>query len=100
MPVILNRRQKVCLWAGISVFLLTGIYPPWYHTSNTWTQYHHSFLWRPPMARYYRGGEWHEHYRPEMRFQLDTRRLYVQWMMIATVTCGLILTFHRQKRTD
>ncbi len=100
MPVILNRWQKVCLWAGIIVFLLMGLFPPWYHTRETWTTYRYSFLFAAPSGGYGLDGQWRERFDRNRCFQLDARRLYAQWAMVAVVTGGLILTFHRQKRTD
>ena len=86
----MNRRQKISLWVGITVFVLMGLFPPWYRTTRvragvrTTTTYYdnYSLLWHPP-----RGGK------------LDTHRLYVQWIIVAVVTGGLMLTFHGSKAT-
>jgi hypothetical protein len=28
----MNRKQKICLWVGISVIVLMGLFPPWVQT--------------------------------------------------------------------
>lgn len=90
----MNRKQQICLWAGIIVFVLMGVFPSWYHTRETATQYRYSFLLAPPSGSYTPDGQWRA--RPTLGFQLDTRRLYVPWIMVAVVTGGFMLTFHQR----
>jgi hypothetical protein len=84
---IMNRKQKKCLWVGIAVFILMGLFPPWYsyssirgYNSLIYHSYGYGFLLIPPEGR-----------------SIDTHRLYVQWSMVGVVTGGLILTFGDRK---
>jgi hypothetical protein len=71
-----NRKQRTCLWAGIIVFVLMGLFPPGYYASG----YHeYTFLFLPLIQ--------------VTGCRIDIHRLFVQWIMVAVVTGGLILTF-------
>jgi hypothetical protein len=108
----MNRKQKISLWAGIIVFVAMGLFPPWYHTQDTWSDYRYSFLWHPPMSRYYERailqrlyfdpetGRPNQSFRPDLCYQLDLHRLYVQWAMVVVATGGLMLTFHGRKEMN
>lgn len=80
----LNDRQRKYLWIGIAMFVLMGLFPPWYHTSNTWSQYTYGFLLYPPGDGY-------------RRYHLDTDRLYAQWILVVVVTGSLVWAFHGRK---
>lgn len=89
-----RARMGLDKGGGVIVFVCMGLLPPWYHTRETWTPYRYSFLWDPPVIGYHYNGEWRERDQPDACFQLDTRRLYVQWIMVAVVTTGLVVIFH------
>jgi hypothetical protein len=76
------RRERICLWAGIAVFVLMGLFPPCYW-SNGHTDY--AFLFLPLIEDTYS--------------RIDIHRLFVQWITVAVVTGGLMLTLHDRKAT-
>jgi hypothetical protein len=85
---MLNGKQRKCLWIGIVVFVLMGLFPPWYHAGDTWSQYRYGFLCCPPK------GWWND---PNRRYRLDTDRLYVKWVLVVVVTGSLVWAFHGRK---
>jgi hypothetical protein len=46
----MNREQRICLWAGIAMFVLMGLWPPW-HRVRAPEQYRYGFLVVPPGTR-------------------------------------------------
>jgi hypothetical protein len=72
----MNRKQIICLWIGIVVVVLMGLFPPSY-ISNTYDnrKIEYMFLLNPT------------------RFSVDISRLSVQWVVTAVITGGLILSF-------
>ena len=86
----MNKKQKICLWIGIAVIVLMGLYPPW--------------------IRPRRGDGVIETARPKDRFiltagmrsteRVDTSQLLIQWFMVAVVSSGLIVTFADKKPKD
>jgi hypothetical protein len=81
----MNRKQRICLWVGIAIFLLMGLFPPWYRGEPVHS-YKYGFLLAPP------------EFDPRgfTRYRLDVHRLYVQWIMVAVVTGGLISKYQRR----
>jgi hypothetical protein len=83
----MNERQKRCLWVGIAVFVLMGLFPPWdkgleegVHFEQS-TRQGYTFLLT-------KGG---------LPIAMDM--LAIQWAIVAVVTGGLIFTF-RGKETQ
>jgi hypothetical protein len=78
----MNRKQMICLWIGIAVFVLMGIFPPWIVHSGIVQRidgYH--LILRPPES-----DEWYWY--P----LLNTSYLYIQWTIVAVITVGLCYT--------
>ena len=81
----MNKIQLIILWVGIAIVVLMGIFPPWAVT--------------------YQGGGPYEGYafilsRPREICHIETTLLLVQWIMVAVVTGGLIITFKDRKPKD
>ncbi len=91
----MNRKQKICLWIGIIVIVLMGIFPPlkfgcyqpdavWAVDMSLWARRFHSFgyerLWMLE--------------EPEIGFS----KLLIQWSIVAIATVGLLLTFKDHKK--
>jgi hypothetical protein len=72
----MNQRQKRCLWVGITVFVLMGLFPPWVVNKGGFSGHGYTFLFT-------KGGA-----------HIDTNLLAIQWVLVAVVTGGLMLTFH------
>lgn len=85
----MNLKQKFCLWFGIVTIVIMGIFPPWvstYHLEN-----------RPPSERILCYAHISNVPVPSGSrlegVRLNSLYLFIQWTMVAAVTCGLILTF-------
>jgi len=87
----MNRKQKICLWVGIAVFVAMGLFPPWvaiHPTEGFHALAKYSFLLLPPYSDNKAGLSFH---------QIDITKLVIQWFMVATITGGLIVTFADKK---
>ena len=87
----MNRKQKTFLWIGIAVIVLMGIFPPWIskvEILNSTNQRNAGYgcILNPPTTN-----------SPTWYVRIDTSRLSVQWVVIAVITSGLILTFKGKK---
>ena len=90
----MNRNQRICLWVGIAVFVLIGLFPPHYGRRVPRSGDNSSVLVTWAMAHgYWFLVSWSE------KKAIDTERLCIQWAIVAVVTGGLILTFHQSPRT-
>ena len=97
----MNDRQKICLWLGIAVIVLMGIFPP------------------TPRGWYYRalyGGIRRENGEPPIvdhifhcgytflftakESEISLNKLIIQWGIVGAVTFGLIYTFRDKKAKD
>lgn len=76
----MNRKQIKCLWIGIVVFILMGLFPPFMTTSEG----------------YFRGYMFVINDYSYLR--VDISRLFVQWIIVAVVTGGLLLTFQQKEK--
>ena len=90
----MNGRAICVLWLGIAVIVAMGLYPPWAicHSSTTkWSDgkqegytavffYGYRFLFDPPTT----GSGF-----------VDLSRLTVQWVIVAVITLGVVLTVNR-----
>jgi len=78
----MNLKQKICLWVGIAVIVVMGIFPPLVISiQGAIEQQGYGFILIPP----------------EKYCHINTSRLYVQWIMVAVVTGGFIVTFKDKK---
>jgi hypothetical protein len=96
----MNRKQKICLSAGMAAFLLLGLFPPWMVATpmGSYLGTGYAFLLRPPVLegdgeipRLQRQGYW--------QCRVDAAQLSIQWAIVAVATAGLMLTFHGRKPT-
>jgi len=71
----MNQRQKKCLWVAIAVFVLMGLFPPWQKDYGRFSSSGYTFIFE------------------ENRRPIDINLLAVQWILVAVVTGGLMLTF-------
>lgn len=76
----MNHKQRTYLWIGIIVCVLMGLFPPCYDPEH---RQGYTFLFLPLIV--------------ETWARVDIHRLCVQWLMVAVVTGGLMLTFHEGK---
>lgn len=67
----MNRKQKICLLAGITVIVVMGLFPPWVLERRVGP---YSFIGHPP---------------GDARF-IDLYRLGIQFLIVAVATAGLI----------
>lgn len=82
--MMMNKKQKKCIWTGLIVFVLMGLFPPWvsmdeshhlfsepsYTGAALYSSSGYSFLLTPP-----RSAAW-----------LDLTRLIAQWIMVVVIT--------------
>ena len=80
----MNRKQRKCLWIGIAVFVLMGLFPPCYGPGRGESAY--TFLFLPLIEG-------------DTYWRIDMHRLCVQWAIVAVLTGRLLLTFHEKKKT-
>jgi hypothetical protein len=74
---VLNREQKIILWAAVVLVVLMGLWPPYYSKGGPNTQY--LFFWHMPISA--------------IRFD----RLFLQWLCTAVVASGLMYAFKGKK---
>ncbi len=83
----MNCKQKICLWLGICLIVLIGLFPPWVRGGTLLTPndagYH--FIFTPPKVRSMECS------------RIDISRLFVQWVMVASITGGLVTTLKDKK---
>lgn len=92
----MNKKQRICLWIGIAVIVLMGIFPPVQRT-------HRSF----GLELYGNGND--ETYETTIGygFILATgdgavvfSNILVQWIVVSIITGGLIYAFRDKKPQD
>lgn len=90
----MNLAQKRVAFIGIVLFTLIGLFPPWTYTIDLQSMHSERpagsyFLFDPPAPRVLDtpslGVQWGS------GVKLDVSSLAVRWVLVATVTCGLIL---------
>lgn len=84
----MNWIQKTLLWIGISVIVVMGLFPPWVVGKSVLSPNNagYNFILNPPEAK-----------RSEFS-GLNSSRLLVQWIMVAVITGGFIVTFKSKKK--
>jgi len=83
---ILNVKQLAVLWIGITIIALMGIFPPVKKVMTmpqTFTPSYHQvvaydFLFTESLS------------------EIEYQRLLIQWLITATVTIGLVITFDKK----
>jgi predicted nucleic acid-binding Zn finger protein len=87
---MMNVKQKTCLWVGIAVFVLMGLFPPCTCYFFSWngvsveegTAYRFLVSSENVVTRRY--------------YHIDMRLLGVQWVLVGAVTTGLVVTLRTQ----
>ncbi len=83
--LFLTKKQKPCLWIGVTIIVFMGLFPPVERTRiypNIRTKYvKHYFIVNAPG-------------------RVVLRNLFVEWAIVAIVTGGLIYTFRDKKPKD
>ena len=102
----MNDKQKKCLWVGIALIVVMGLFPPWvlereekkylgYDRGDKW-EYTiepgpYSWIGDPPRTKNFPGLL---RIRPKF---VDLYRLGIQYFVVAVVTAGLIITLRDKK---
>ena len=80
--VIMNRKQKYCLFIGILLIVQMGLYPP--SGSPIYTMRYHHIDYHFILSEYV----------------VVLSNLIVQWVIVSAITGGLIVTFKDKKPKD
>lgn len=77
----MNKKQKIVLWVGITLFVLMGLFPPYRSSQKNFaprTHYDRLFF--------------------DMGFgHVDSGTLFIQWAILGVITGGLICTLSDKK---
>ena len=72
----MSKKQKIVLWIGLVLFVLMAISPPWgQHIEGTWYSERYALILDPPFDG-----------------SIDWSRLSLQWVIVAALTAGVLLT--------
>jgi len=117
---IMNKKQKIWIWVGITIIVLMGLFPPWVVKQvipkGDWNiitlrkyifilkapYFHYKALPPPPPKSHPKYAEAYMGIEPEFNHaeQIDITRLLIQWFIVALITGGLIVTFKDKKLKD
>ncbi|MFZ0034663.1 MAG: hypothetical protein WAK60_06725 [Sedimentisphaerales bacterium] len=86
----MSRKQKICLWIGIVVFILMGLFPPSMYDGGVVNLVGEG----ETETRCFKG---YMFILNNTDMLIDVSRLFVQWIMVAVITGGLILTSQKKK---
>ena len=93
----MNDKQIKCLWVGIALIVVMGLFPPW-----VWERSSRNILERPTRYEYRYTTEAGPYswigYPPETAKFVDLYRLGIQYFVVAVVTAGLIITLGDKKQ--
>jgi len=92
----INKKQKKIIIAGIVVFILAGLFPPWIYTLHvqafdTEKPAEYALIFYPPDT---------EEYDPEYGVELDFSRLAVQWLVVIAATGLGVLLASKERITQ
>jgi len=95
----MNKKQKYCLWIGIVVIVLMGIFPP---TRRGYFYKDHYGGFGPNKEERMKPLDYSFHSGYTFLFSAEVSdigfgKLIVQWAVVAVVTGGLIFTFGDKK---
>lgn len=73
----MNWKQKICLWVGIALVVLMGLFPPYQYKPSVGVldMGYHFLLYSDTIG------------------EINIKHLAVQWIIVAVITGGLIATF-------
>lgn len=87
---MLNNKQTIALWIGVAAVVILGLYPPWTndHPARGKKFIGYSAIFSPAAKEFpgY-GGQYHT-----TANSIDVTILLVEWVIIAVITGGLIVT--------
>lgn len=99
----MNKKQIIVLWIGIIVIVLMGLFPPWtlngeaasvflvsLRDSTSIRQYDfpmYRFILTPPKTL-----------NVAFLLRIDFNRLLLQWIMVAVITAGFVVSFKEKSR--
>ncbi len=91
----MNKKQLVCLWIGIIVIVLMGLFPPTKYDSAPWGRSRISW-WEGFSDTVERTHNFlfdirHQH-------QILLGQLCIRWVIVAAITGGLICTFKDKEK--
>jgi hypothetical protein len=79
----MNKKQEKCVWIGIIIFVLMGIFPPWI--------LHYQRLIRDQViALFHSGGYDFLFVPPNNAVCIDLTRLITQWLMLSVLTAWIV----------
>jgi hypothetical protein len=81
---LICHKPIICLWIGIVVFIMMGLFPPCYWPSSG------KFLGWHSISSFQKY--------PMTYAKIYTSLLFTQWIMVAVITGGLLLTFQGKKK--
>ena len=90
----MNDKQKKCLWVGIALIVVMGLFPPWVCETDSFfgggsKLLHHITTEPGPYS-------WIDDPPAKAKF-VDLYRLGIQYFLVAVVTAGLIITLGSKK---
>ena len=85
--LIMNKKQLIVMWIGIIAIVLMGLVPPWFfkpYKINTRAVDHSESFYKFITPRPLKG---------KLLADIDFSLLCVQWVIVAAITGGLVVTF-------
>jgi hypothetical protein len=111
----MNKKQIIALWSGIIIICLMGLHPPWkvefsIVNNNYFESANYSWIFYPPSFDLQKYGSQvfseieKNQYRSDIvnnySVHINITILFIQWICIALLTFGFILTFRDKKTGD
>lgn len=103
----MSTKQKICLWIGIAVIVLMGLFPPWLvegHRVEYWSifapPYHYVNNVEDLLDKIAGHQVQVRESRQRLPAEIVTDYLFAQWLMVAVITGGLIITFQDKRTKD
>jgi hypothetical protein len=76
----MNSKALIAMWVGIGVCVIMGLFPPW---TEAGSEVFDRYEWFFDALKYKRGG------------RIELSRLTTQWIIVALVAIGAVLTLNR-----
>lgn len=90
----MNKKQLISLWVGIVIIVLMGLFPPWFFmtvSSRSGMGYRRATNYKFITPRPRSGN---------IEAEIDFSLLCIQWVIVAAITTGLVVTFKDKKPKD
>ncbi len=99
----MNRKQIIVLWIGIAAIVIMGIFPPWILNAEgaslmIQTQREISELSNQNFHTYHFILSGPRVKNVSFLLRVDLPKLSVQWITVAAITGGLLVTFRDKKK--